>query len=197
MIPETPQTLLKKISEYAAGDDAAEWEKFVELYEPVIRLYITGRGDVSATDGDDIVQDIFVRLVDVLRNGEYKKEKGAFRSYLAAMVRRLLIDRYRRVMARGGDRATGSLDGDIVSEAPDPAVMVDIKLCAARHAAAVEHVLTRTMLDDKTVAAYREYALEERPAKEVATRYGFTLNALRQLKHRVNQMIDSIENRYT
>ena len=37
MIPDTPKTLLRKIAEYANGDDAAEWERFVELYTPVIR----------------------------------------------------------------------------------------------------------------------------------------------------------------
>ena len=101
MFPDTPQTLLRKIAEYANGDDASEWARFVELYEPVIRIYITQFGDVGTADADDIVQDIFIRLVNVLRKGEYKREKGRFRNYLAAMVRRLLIDRHRREMARG------------------------------------------------------------------------------------------------
>ena len=35
MIPDTPQTLLRKIAEYANGDDSAEWARFVELYTPV------------------------------------------------------------------------------------------------------------------------------------------------------------------
>ena len=83
MIPDTPQTLLKKIAEYANGDDAAEWSKFVELYEPVIRMYIMQSGNVCEADADDIVQDIFVKLVDVLRNGGYRHEKGRFRNYLA------------------------------------------------------------------------------------------------------------------
>lgn len=97
MIPDTPQTLLRKIAEYADGDDAAEWSRFVELYEPVVRQYAAMRGDSAADDADDIVQEIFVRLVEVLRGGEYKKEKGRFRNYLAAMVRRLLINIARKV----------------------------------------------------------------------------------------------------
>ena len=114
MIPDTPKTLLRKIAEYANGDDAAEWAKFVELYDPVIHMYIAQTGNVSLADTDDIVQNIFVRLVDVLRNGKFKKEKGLFRSYLASMVRRLLIDRYRREMVRpdrgGFDEAADGRD---------------------------------------------------------------------------------------
>ena len=206
MIPDTPQTLLRKIAEYAQGDDAAEWSKFVELYEPVIRLYIAQSGTASASDADDIVQDIFVKLVNVLRNGEYKREKGRFRNYLATMVRRLLIDRHRREMARPGRAAStkppqeGSQSiesaDDLPSPCPDPAAIVDMRLALARHAAAVEHVLSRTMIERRTVAAYREYAIDGQPAVEVAARHGMTVNNLRQLKHRIDRMISAVEEQY-
>ena len=193
MIPDTPQTLLRRIAEYAHGDDAAEWAKFVELYDPVIRMYIAQTGNVSLVDTDDIVQDIFVRLVGVLRNGEYKPERGRFRNYLASMVRRLLIDRHRREMVRPGREV---VPDDIPSDLPDPAKIVDMRFAIARHQAAVEHVLCRTMLEKRTVAAYREYALDGQPAAEVAVRHGMTINNLRQLKHRIDRMIAAVEKQY-
>ena len=191
MIPDTPKTLLRKIAEYANGDDAAEWARFVELYTPVIRAFICAREDVGESDAEDMVQEIFVRLVDVLRSGRYRPEKGRFRAYLGTMVRRLLIDRHRREMARG--EMVPLDDVELLSETPDVAAYVDLHLKEARRAAAVEHVLSRTMLDARTVAAYREYALEDRPAAEVAERHGLTLNALRQIKHRVGRMIAAVE----
>ena len=207
MFPDTPQTLLRKIAEYAQGDDAAEWARFVELYEPVIRLYIAQSGTVSAADADDIVQDIFIKLVTVLRSGGYKREKGRFRNYLAAMVRRLLIDRHRRETARpgmagansattGGPQPLATATDDVASSRPDPATIVDMRLALARHNAAVEHVLNRTMLEKRTVAAYREYALDGQPADEVAARHGMTVNNLRQLKHRLDRMIAAVEEQY-
>ena len=193
MIPDTPQTLLRKIADYANGDDAAEWAKFAELYEPVIRIYIAQSGDASAADADDIVQDIFIRLVDVLRNGGYKREKGRFRNYLASMVRRLLIDRHRRAVYRGAG-LEADVDHELLeSSDPDPAAIVDMRLRLARHLAAVDHVLSRTMLEKRTVAAYREYALEGQGADEVAVRHGMTVNNLRQLKHRIDRMISAVE----
>ena len=193
MVPDTPQTLLRKIAEYANGDDASELARFVELYEPVIRIYITQFGDVGAADADDIVQDIFVRLVDVLRKGEYKPEKGRFRNYLASMVRRLLIDRHRRAVYRGAG-LEADVDHELLeSSDPDPAAIVDMRLRLARHLAAVDHVLSRTMLEKRTVAAYREYALEGQGADEVAVRHGMTVNNLRQLKHRIDRMISAVE----
>ena len=196
MIPDTPKTLLRKIAEYANGDDAAEWERFVELYTPVIRQFVSVREDVGETDADDVVQDIFVRLVGVLRAGTYRPEKGRFRAYLGTMVRRLLIDRHRRALARGAGNAVSAEEVELLAETPDAAEVVDMRLREARHAAAVEHVLSRTMLDARTVAAYRAYALEGEPAAEVAARLGITVNALRQVKFRVGCMIAAVEAQY-
>ena len=199
MTPDTPQTLLRKIAEFANGDDSAEWVRFVELYEPVIRHYVAAHGGVAESDVDDVVQDIFVRLVGVLRNGAYKPDKGRFRNYLGAMVRRLLVDRYRRAAARG-EGITEPLDEDsqdIKDGAIDAATIVDVRFRAARHEAAIEHVLSRTILEKRTVAAYREYVLEGQPAAEVAARHGITINNLRQLKHRLDRMIAAIEAAYS
>ena len=193
MFPDTPQTLLRKIAEYANGDDASEWARFVELFEPVIRIYIAQSGNVNAADADDMVQDIFIRLVDVLRKGEYKREKGRFRNYLASMVRRLLIDRHRRATFRSEGLHDEITEDMLASVTLDPAVIVDARLRIARHQAAVEHVLSRTMLENRTVAAYREYAIEGLPAAEVASRHGLTINNLRQLKHRLDRMISAVE----
>ena len=196
MFPDTPQTLLRKIAEYANGDDAAEWARFVELYTPVIRAFIGARGDEAPSDVDDVVQEIFVRLVNVLRAGTYRPEKGRFRAYLGTMVRRLLIDRHRRSLARGAGETVSAEEVEILDETPDAAAYVDMHLMEARHAAAVEHVLSRTMLDPRTVAAYRAYALNGEPAADVATRLGITHNALRQIKYRIDHMIAAVEAAY-
>ena len=196
MFPDTPQTLLRKIAEFAKGDDSAEWMRFVELYEPVIRHYVAAHGGVADSEVDDVVQDVFVKLVDVLRRGDYKKEKGRFRNYLGTMVRRLLVDRHRRAVVRG-EGCTSPLDEKTIEDgAMDAATIVDIRLRAARHAAAVEHVLSRTMLAKRTVAAYREYAIDGLPATDVAASHGMTVNNLRQLKHRIDRMIAAVEEQY-
>jgi RNA polymerase sigma factor (sigma-70 family) len=196
MTPDTPQTLLRKISEFADGDDSAEWERFAELYTPVIRRYADELGGVNGSNADDVVQEVMIRLVDVLRGGGYKREKGRFRSYLYSMVRRLLVDMHRRAAARGEGR-TVPIDGlEVESGVMDAATIVDVRLRAARHAAAVEHVLSRTMLDPRTVAAYRAYALDCRPAEEVAAAHDLKINALRQIKHRIDRMIAAVESAY-
>lgn len=83
MFPETPQTLLKKIADLARGDDAAVWLEFVELYEHPLRRFVRMvDGRLSDADVDDSVQEIFVRLTEVLRSdGIDRKKEGVLWRY--------------------------------------------------------------------------------------------------------------------
>ena len=112
------------------------------------------------------------------------------------MVRRLLIDRHRRALARGAGCEVPADDIELLAETSDAAEYVDMRLRVARHVAAVEHVLSRTMLDARTVAAYRAYALDGEKPDEVASRLGLSINALRQIKYRVGRMIAAVEAQY-
>ena len=63
----------------------------------------------------------------------------------------------------------------------------------ARRQAAVEHVLTKTALSEKSKAIYRAYVLEERPIEEVAAAFGVPNNTVSQTKTRVARMIAAHE----
>ena len=100
--PETSATLLRTLREARSGVDDVAWARFVDMYGPVIhhlvRLLSPG---ISAADTDDAVQDVFVKLVNILRSGAYDPAKGKFRTYLSTLVRRLLIDRVARCLPHG------------------------------------------------------------------------------------------------
>ena len=70
--PETSVTLLRTLREARSGVDDAAWARFVDMYGPVVhhlvRLLSPGLSDA---DTDEAVQDVFVKLVDILRSGAY------------------------------------------------------------------------------------------------------------------------------
>ena len=76
------------------------------------------------------------------------------------------------------------------------AAVIDAKWRLARHAAAVEHALTKTALSAQSKAVYRAYVLEERPIGDVAAAFGLSRNAVSQIKTRVERMIAAIEAEY-
>ena len=192
--PDTPATLLARIAVHVTGqEDEAAWLRLFELYAPAIRKFAEYQG---ADDAEDVAQEVFLKLVNVLRDGGYVADAGKFRSYLATMIRHELISRWRKAQVRG---AAESLPLDNLEADEEPAVppaqaaVIDAKWRLARHEAAVEHALTKTALSARSRDIYRAYVLEERPIEEVADRFGVTKNHIGQIKLRVGRMIAALE----
>ena len=191
--PETSATLLSKLAAQITGEDEANWARFVDLYVPAIRDFARHRGD--GRDVDDVVQEVLAGLVRVLRSGSFsvREGKGNFRAYLAKMIRSQLYMAYRREKARGLglnvplDDVQPSVSSESVTAA------IDAEWAAARHRAAVEHVLAKTLVSDLNKRLYRAYVVEERPIDEVAREFGVTRNQVSQAKTRIGRMVAAIE----
>ena len=66
--PQTPRSLLTRIASLPAGEDEAEWAKFVELYGPAIDKFVRLRDPgIPDADVEDMVQDTLAKLVPLLR----------------------------------------------------------------------------------------------------------------------------------
>ena len=191
--PETSVTLLSKLAAQITGEDEANWARFVDLYVPAIRDFARHRGD--GRDVDDVVQEVLAGLVRVFRSGSFsvREGKGNFRAYLAKMIRSQLYMAYRREKARGLglnvplDDVQPSVSSESVTAA------IDAEWAAARHRAAVEHVLTKTLVSDLNKRIYRAYVLDDRPIDEVAREFGVTRNQVSQAKVRIGRMVAAIE----
>ena len=195
--PETPVTVLARIAaEHTGARDEAAWVRLFELYAPAIRAFAADHGGIG--EEEDVVQEIFMRLVEVLRGGRVKIGDGAvkFRSYLATLIRNELVDRWRRRNARGGDNLVCIDDPSIeaqLSVDSETSAVIDVRWRLARRAAAVEWALTKTALSAQSKAVYKAYVLEERPIGEVAAKFGIPRNSVSQIKTRVERMISAIE----
>ena len=191
--PETSATLLAKLAAQVTGEDEANWARFADLYVPAIREFARRRGD--GRDVDDVVQEVLVGLVRVLREGRFavREGKGNFRAYLAKMIRSQLCMAYRREKARGLGLNVPLEDAEPSVPAESVTAAIDAEWAAARHRAAVEHVLTRTLVSDLNKRLYRAYVLDERPIDEVAHEFGVTRNQVSQAKMRIGRMVAAIE----
>lgn len=195
MFPETPQTLLRKIADLAQGDDAAVWLEFVELYTAPLRYFIRStNATLSESDVEDAVQEVFIRLTEVLRADGIDRRKGRFRDYLAVMTRRLLIDRHRAEQARSAamTRAADAGSAAVVLADSDPGDLVDAAWMVAARWAAINHVLTQTAVSAQTRQVYRAIALEQRPLKAVAASFGLSYAAVKQIKSRLDRAVDAV-----
>ena len=203
--PDTPVKLLRKLSaQPPAPEQESDWAQFVEMYEPVIRAFVAAE-DLQPADVDDAVQNVFVRLLGIMRRDGYDRSRGRFRTYLRTIMRRVLIDFFRRQTAErfalhtpfneDETQADEGLEEQGASQSPDAAAAFEAKLRQAEFRALLNHVFTQTALSDQSREIYRAYALEEGDAQEVARRFGVTPEVVRQVKSRVNRMIAALARR--
>ena len=203
--PDTPTKLLRVMAAQPVTDEEeSAWKRFVELYEPVIRAYAAVEG-VPPGDVDDVAQDVFVRLVGIMRRDGYDRSRGRFRTYLRTVMRRVLIDRFRRQTAarvqqhepldEDEAQASDALMQACAASQPDAAAVFEEKWNRAQFQALLDHVFTQTALSDQSRAIYRAYALEGGDTGEVARRFGVKPEVVRQVKSRVNRMIAALARR--
>jgi RNA polymerase sigma-70 factor (ECF subfamily) len=167
----------------AAGPDAPDWARLQDIYLPLIRRWlrqVPGLGD----EADDLAQEVFVVIVREVPRFDRRRE-GSFRAWLRQVtvnrVRTLRKQRQRRPSV-GLDPADGFLDR--LAE-PNSALAREWDLDHDRH---VFERLQKAVQPDfapVTWEAFRRFALEGRPAAQVAEELGLTVNAVTLAKSRI------------
>ena len=195
--PQTSVTLLRTLREARSGVDDVAWARFVDMYGPVVhhlvRLLSPG---ISDADTDDAVQDVFVKLVDILRSGAYDPAKSKFRTYLSTLTRRLLIDSYRAAAARhDGEHADIAEREDLVS-GDDPGELVDAKWRVACRMAAERRIMEESALSDQSRAAWRLLSGSGLSVKDAARRLGIPANTVSKVKRRMESRIAAMLGMY-
>ena len=193
VFPATSQTLLQKLAAQITGERESAWVRFFGLYEPAIKRFVTYHD--SDHDPEDVAQEIFLKLVNVVKSGGYSPARGRFRAFLATMIRRHLVSLYRKDQARGAGMFV-DIDEVELTVPPEIAEQIDAKWRMARHQSAIEHVLTKTAISAQSRAIYRAYVEDEMPLEEVSARFGVTKAAIYKIKSRVEQMAAIVEEEF-
>jgi RNA polymerase sigma-70 factor (ECF subfamily) len=96
----TPSSLLQRLRQ---PDTQGAWERFVDLYTPLIYFWAC-RAGLQAQDAADLVQDVFVILLEKLPTFVYDRGRS-FRSWL----RTVTLNRWRDGLRRKATAATVGL----------------------------------------------------------------------------------------
>ena len=186
-------TLLRTLREARSGVDDVAWARFVDMYGPVVHhlVHLLSPG-ISDADTDDAVQDVFVKLVDILRSGAYDPAKGKFRTYLSTLVRRLLIDRYREAAARRRDCQVEIEVAEEIAVADDPGAWMDAKWRIACRMAAERRVMEESALAEQGREVWRLLSVEGLSVKDAARRLGIPSNTVSKIKRRIETRIAAV-----
>ena len=79
----TSESLIDSIRQ---PDNKAAWDRFYQLYAPLIKTYALRRGCTQEMS-DDVLQSTFINLLKTLPRFQYRPERGHFRGYLYAILK--------------------------------------------------------------------------------------------------------------
>jgi RNA polymerase sigma-70 factor (ECF subfamily) len=172
----TPVSLLERLKR---PDEPAAWDRFVELYTPVLFGWARRLG-LQAQDAADLVQEVFTVLVRKLPEFSYDRNHS-FRRWLHTVTLNKWRDACRRRAAQPGQPNEAALAGAAV---PDTAGLLEET--EYRH-----YLVSRALevmqaeFEPATWTACWRFVVDGRPAAEVARELGLSVNAVYLAKGRV------------
>jgi RNA polymerase sigma-70 factor (ECF subfamily) len=169
---ETRSSLLRRVRDPA---DAASWNEFILLYEPLLLSYVKSRG-LQEHDAHDVVQEIFAHLYKALPGFELDRARGRFRTWLWQVMMNAIADWARR--RRRQEKAEEGWQERLAppGEQDEP----DAEWTTAHRQRVLDFVLTRMRKETqpKTWACFELHLLLGRSGKEVAEELGLTANSV-------------------
>lgn len=158
--------------------DQAAWDQFVEIYTPVL-YYWCRRVGLSRDDAADLVQDVFIVLVEKLPDFSYDPQR-TFRGWL----RTVLLNKWRQQQRRRGRVVCVGASVDRPESSADALEL----LWEADYRRAVINRLARQVQGDfqpKTWTAFWETAVNGRPPSEIAHELGISVGGVYIAKSKV------------
>jgi RNA polymerase sigma-70 factor (ECF subfamily) len=181
----TEASLLLRIRD---PQDKGAWEEFVARYGPMIRAWCHQR---FPRETDDMVQEVFTRLIPCLMSVEYDPRKGCFRVFLKTFTHRVMAELKRDRWPQAHDDGEDPLD--FLEAREDLAARLAAEFDLELLEQAKDRVRGRVHPD--TWAAYLATDEEGQKPAEVARNLGMKVGAVFQAKHSVIAMLrQEIEN---
>jgi RNA polymerase sigma-70 factor (ECF subfamily) len=178
----TSLSLLERLRNVTAG--ASDWQRLHDLYLPLVRSWLRRVPGVGA-EADDLAQEVLVVLVRELPSFERRRD-GSFRAWLRQItvnrIRAFRRERRKRPLATGGEPADDCL-AQLEDQGGDLARQWDQD--HDRHVFGKLLALVRADFQPATWEAFTRFALDGRPAAQVAAEMGMSESAVMQAKFRV------------
>lgn len=190
----TPVSLLDRLRQ---PDDAAAWQRLVDIYQPWLRGWLRAHL-LQTADVDDLVQEVLAILLRELPTFQHNGRKGAFRAWLRGILLNRLRD-FRRQRAPATVQEGADSDWRLDNLADDRSELA--QQWDREHDQNVVNRLLQLIAGDfepRTWQAFRAFVMEGRSATDVAAELGMSVGAvwsakshvLKRLRHEAREMLD-------
>ena len=151
--------------------------------------FVRSRG-LDESDANDVVQDIFVKLLGKIQT--YNREKYKFRTWLFAVAHHALIDRARRLASR--NRAVDGWVSTILRSTASDSLKMAEAWVKVHRTKILDHAIenVRSQTSHRVWACFEQRLLFDRPGAEVARELGLEVGNVFVNAHRVLERIRAI-----
>lgn len=190
----TRTSLISRLKDW---DDQESWKEFFDVYWKML-YSVARRSGLKEADAHDVVQETIVSIAKAMPNFRYDASVGSFKSWLMRIIRRRLIDFYRKrghdAQQHGINEPVAATDGatDTMGRIPDPA---GDQIGAIYEEEWQQHIFQAALERVKQEVAYEQfqmfdcYALKGWPVEQVAKSLNTTVSAVYNAKHRVSRLV--------
>lgn len=172
----TSITLLHRIR----SADSVAWNRFVDLYTPLIFRWARSRG-LNVNDAADLTQDIFATLLQKLPDFRYDQAKS-FRAWLKTITLNRCSDLFRKQKLSSGGQASERVH-DIADETSDIEFLTEQEYNQFVATRALQ--LMKNEFESTTWQACWQSITTDLTALQIAENLGITVNAVYLAKSRV------------
>jgi RNA polymerase sigma-70 factor (ECF subfamily) len=185
---KTRASLIQRVREQ---NDGQSWTEFITFYQPLLHSYVRSRG-VQPAEVDNVVQEIFIRLLNALRTFQYNPNRGRFRTWLYQVTMNVIIDlaRHESGRRRAEQEWQQRFGKALVDDEPDE----EWNLAHRRRALELAQEQVKASYRDtpNTWLCYEQRYLQNRSCAEIAQELGITTNAVTQNIGRVLRKIAAV-----
>ena len=176
-------TLLRQL---LAGPDDSVWREFDTRYRPVL-VGVARRAGLPPEDAEDVAQEALVQFVRQYVEGRYDPQRGRVRSWILAIVRSRAMDAMRARATRREQRGSSALIH--FPEEPELLQLWEEQCREVVIDRALRKLREETRLDERTIRAFELTALKQRPATEVASELGLSVDSVYAAKNRCTRQL--------
>jgi RNA polymerase sigma-70 factor (ECF subfamily) len=162
--------------------DDTVWREFDSRYRPIL-LAVGRRLGLSPADSEDAAQETLVAFLAEYQAGGYQRQAGRLRDWLAGIMTHKVQDSRRRSTRQQQMLRDAAENGDLARDQPS----VERAMEEECHAALLRQCLERVRMEvaPQTIESFEMFALQQRPAEQVARQLGVTIDVVYQNKRRV------------
>ena len=175
----TPLSLLEKLRQPETRESQQAWQRFVQLYTPLLMLWAR-RLAVSPEDTPDLLQEVFLILVREMPAFRYDPAHR-FRAWLWTILVNKHRDRVRRSQASPVLADPSEIEQAVTPDNVQLYAEEEYRIYLVGRALEI----MRAEMDADQWQACWQYVVEDRPAADVARELGMSINQVYLAKSRI------------